>query len=1355
MKQKGRDSCVDCSPGKHQDAPNSQVCKLCQAGTYRQEEEVEEDGEDDDDSSGTMLIMSTSNSNSTTSGNGTSGNGTTDELSAVVTRVIGSTCFDCPTGWSTNGGVGASSCSLCAAGKRGVAGRTETIEANEIIRIGSTCASCSIGQFRPKTVNESNPTVVELNPVTCFNCPTGYITTTTGSSECIICGAGRAGVGCQICAVGQYRESSTSPPEACSSCPAGFSQKNTGSSSCLHCIPGASNGVANALKCNFCAVNTFAKEINSTACKTCEIGRTTNGATGATSCTICSAGKFGAGEECTLCGYGQYRNGGDDGTTDATTCTLCPTGYHQDTKGQASCLPCSPGSANNVPGSKYCTLCKAELFSNITKLSKCYKCPVGKRALAAGSASCVNCVAGRYGTVCDQCPKGWFRGADDEDAKACDQCVAGRYTDKPGQAASLPCSPGKFSSEGGAASCELCSDGKFTFNTAQTVCENCKLGYGTVQHGSSFCSPCAKGKYGNEDSEGVCKDCPIAKYQDDDSETTCKNCPAGYITAGVGSAQCVEPQASELLNQPKPPVLASVPEKPRSVQISWEYESATEFKDVVPDGFTVRMSNFRDFSQLLDIKPTDTFVGGATRSVIVEMDAENSLWLVTKPIYLQVNAFLKCAFGDTPCRTETDKINGKPAKSEYSANTNPWLTADMCGEKEFLDTNHTDPTEWKCMDCPAGGACMGPTRWEDVRPLRGWWRVPWNVSIFKRCPFESDCIGYDVKRRKNNQTDIASDGCVLGTEGILCSQCSPGYNRDISVCTKCSAESLPIRVGIIVCVGIVLLVIFAFCRNNLKKKWRKYQPLYRDILRIVAITVTFSQINTSMPSIIDVPWPQNFVNFVANFNVVNIDLFSLIGVSCVGNFNFYLGFLAMSTMPLFIILWAISDLCTAKKSMINRVEKIEDQEKEMLLVESYHKLYHLADANGSGTINCVELSSVLKNVGWIVTPREAHFVIQHFHDDGSREWTDERGHVVLTEEEFVEAMLNGKFEESIHKQKIASSQSEKEEKSSHFLLSDPKKLIEWVMMQKIMSQSLAGATALAMLAHTPVSRKVFQFFHCNDISGRFFLRADYSIECWMPDWFAFLPIVLVVLGTFTLGLPAVLCYYLYSHRDRLYSISVQQKIGWMYDPYHKGVEFWQVHDVMLKMILTGLMIYVPSYARPSIASMVTVCAVASLNYFIPHKNRVLFWLTQLSFVTTVFKYLAALMIKVGSYGDDESSSPEGQALIGWLLIGLDISFMGSSLFCIMAAIYVVMKKIKVIDSRTTKLKAFARTVTNHTFSGVGAGTHFPDEDGMVVRSWGDNDKESKKKDAKSVKSTKVAPAASISISPDESAVSPS
>ena len=347
------------------------------------------------------------------------------------------------------------------------------------------------------------------------------------------------------------------------------------------------------------------------------------------------------------------------------------------------------------------------------------------------------------------------------------------------------------------------------------------------------------------------------------------------------------------------------------------------------------------------------------------------------------------------------------------------------------------------------------------------------------------------------------------------------------------------------------------------------------------------------------------------------------------------------------------------------------------------------------------LSGILHSLGWNVSLKETQSIIEHFHDDGSREWSDAKGRVVLSEAEFVTSMMDGKFEDVVKKNQIAQHKEQEhhnDKKSLHYILSNPQRLIEWVMMNKIIANSLAGATSLAMLAHTPVSRKVFQFFHCNDISGKWFLRADYTIECWEFGWFAFLPLVLVVLGVFTLGLPFTILGYLYTHRNNLYSAVVQQKIGWMYEPYHKGVEFWQVHDVLLKMTLTGLMIYVPPYARPSVASMVTVMAVASLNFFIPHKNRVLFWLTQLSFVVTVFKYLAALMIKVGSFGEDETSSASGQALIGWLLISLDLVFMGSSVFCVVAAIWVIWKKIQKIRRSKIKLRAFARTVTNHTFT---------------------------------------------------------
>ena len=154
------------------------------------------------------------------------------------------------------------------------------------------------------------------------------------------------------------------------------------------------------------------------------------------------------------------------------------------------------------------------------------------------------------------------------------------------------------------------------------------------------------------------------------------------------------------------------------------------------------------------------------------------------------------------------------------------------------------------------------------------------------------------------------------------------------------------------------------------------------------------------------------------------------------------------------------------------------------------------------------------------------------------------------------------------------------------LLCDRDRLVRWVHGKKIFADSLAGATALLMLAHTPVSRKVFQYFHCNNLAGQMYMFADYSVKCYSDEWFAFLPVVLLVLFCFTAALPLSISLYLFRHRDHLYSAVVQQKVGWLYAPYRRGIEFWQVHDVVLKMILTGLLIYIPMTARTSVAAMV-------------------------------------------------------------------------------------------------------------------------------------------------------------------------
>jgi hypothetical protein len=92
------------------------------------------------------------------------------------------------------------------------------------------------------------------------------------------------------------------------------------------------------------------------------------------------------------------------------------------------------------------------------------------------------------------------------------------------------------------------------------------------------------------------------------------------------------------------------------------------------------------------------------------------------------------------------------------------------------------------------------------------------------------------------------------------------------------------------------------------------------------------------------------------------------------------------------------------------------------------------------------------------------------------------------------------------------------------------------------------------------------------MAGRLFLRADYRIVCYAEGWNAFTPVVLLILFGFTAALPTSIGFYLWKNRAELYSTRVYQKVGFLYAPYQKGAEFWQLHDVVLKMILTGLLI---------------------------------------------------------------------------------------------------------------------------------------------------------------------------------------
>merc|ERR1711865_10808 len=339
------------------------------------------------------------------------------------------------------------------------------------------------------------------------------------------------------------------------------------------------------------------------------------------------------------------------------------------------------------------------------------------------------------------------------------------------------------------------------------------------------------------------------------------------------------------------------------------------------------------------------------------------------------------------------------------------------------------------------------------------------------------------------------------------------------------------------------------------------------------------------------------------------------------------------------------------------------------------------------------MGGILRQLGWKLDVKVARRLCEKI---GA--FADEHGHLTLTEDIFLKAMIDNtiarelesmtgvlarsksyakKSKKKVTREDLLRSAYQGKTEASTTTLTDSKELVKWTLRRHIVSNSLSGATQLLLLAHTPVSRKVFQFFHCNNIAGKVLLIADYDIDCLSNSYYSFMPVVLVVLGIYTAALPTVILFYLFKHRNELYATLVYQRIGWLYDPYVRGAEFWQVHDVLMKMVLTGMLIYIPATSRAGIAALLCMVACCNLNYFQPHKNKVLFWLSQISFITTASKYVMALLLSV-------DTGIEEQRKIGWLLIGMDVTFLIASIFSIVISICMLRKKFKTIQNRNDK-----------------------------------------------------------------------
>ena len=137
----------------------------------------------------------------------------------------------------------------------------------------------------------------------------------------------------------------------------------------------------------------------------------------------------------------------------------------------------------------------------------------------------------------------------------------------------------------------------------------------------------------------------------------------------------------------------------------------------------------------------------------------------------------------------------------------------------------------------------------------------------------------------------------------------------------------------------------------------------------------------------------------------------------------------------------------------------------------------------------------------------------------------------------------------------------------------------------------------------------------------------------------------------------------------------------MYDRFNGGADAWEVHEIIRKTLLTGVIVFIQDpVLQASTACIICSMACCTLNYFKPHKNKLLFWIGQQSFFITLLIFIFAVVL----IGSSETATDESKNIIGVFLIALNIWFVLTSFFGMAVQVTGLVVKVNKMEAMQKK-----------------------------------------------------------------------
>jgi hypothetical protein len=171
--------------------------------------------------------------------------------------------------------------------------------------------------------------------------------------------------------------------------------------------------------------------------------------------------------------------------------------------------------------------------------------------------------------------------------------------------------------------------------------------------------------------------------------------------------------------------------------------------------------------------------------------------------------------------------------------------------------------------------------------------------------------------------------------------------------------------------------------------------------------------------------------------------------------------------------------------------------------------------------------------------------------------------------------------------------------------------------ESIRTRFYEGLFLVTYTLYTSVSTTIFRIFKCQEVQGRYFLTADFSVECFVGGWHAYAVLAVGGILVYTIGIPLLLFALLRRNRRWLYQEDcppremhqhalVKRKLGAVYEAYRPHAYYFDLIDMLRRLLLTGGLILLGdnSNAQIFLGGLVCTCWLCAILACRPYQA---FW----------------------------------------------------------------------------------------------------------------------------------------------------